>query len=108
MRKERQRAAKPLFQGSARESAPRLQRRNGGPSWNEWNRHRSLRRRPHAGFEHDARTATASAAAKQDAAQEKLDDALERGLEDTFPGSDPVSVIQPPPSAYDKHEAQKR
>jgi hypothetical protein len=40
--------------------------------------------------------------------QEKLDDALERGLEDTFPGSDPVSVIQPPPSTYDRHETQKR
>ena len=38
----------------------------------------------------------------------KLDDALERGLEDTFPGSDPVSVTQPPPSARDKEEAKKR
>jgi len=38
----------------------------------------------------------------------KLDDALERGLEDTFPGSDAVSVIQPPPSARDKEEAKKR
>jgi len=38
----------------------------------------------------------------------KLDDALERGLEDTFPGSDPVSVTQPPPSARDKKEAKKR
>ncbi|HYA06487.1 MAG TPA: hypothetical protein VEF90_11390 [Xanthobacteraceae bacterium] len=38
----------------------------------------------------------------------KLDDALERGLEDTFPGSDPVSVTQPPPSARDKAEAKKR
>jgi len=37
---------------------------------------------------------------------ERLDDALERGLEDTFPASDPVSVIQPPPSAQDKHETQ--
>ena len=37
---------------------------------------------------------------------ERLDDALERGLEDTFPGSDPVSVVQPPPSARDKHEVQ--
>jgi len=26
---------------------------------------------------------------------EKLDDALERGLEETFPASDPVSVVQP-------------
>ena len=39
---------------------------------------------------------------------EKLDDALERGLEETFPASDPVSVVQPPPSARDKHEVQQR
>ncbi len=39
---------------------------------------------------------------------EKLDDALERGLEETFPASDPVSVVQPPPSARDKYEVQKR
>jgi hypothetical protein len=39
---------------------------------------------------------------------EKLDDALERGLEDTFPASDPVSVVQPPPSAHDKHEVRNR
>jgi hypothetical protein len=31
-----------------------------------------------------------------------LDAALERGLEDTFPCSDPVSVTQPAPSACDK------
>ena len=37
----------------------------------------------------------------------KLDDALERGLEETFPASDPVSVVQPPPSARDKHEVRK-
>ena len=35
---------------------------------------------------------------------EKLDDALERGLEETFPASDPVSVVQPPPSPRDKRE----
>jgi hypothetical protein len=39
---------------------------------------------------------------------ERLDDALERGLEETFPASDPVSVVQPPPSARDKHEVRKR
>lgn len=39
---------------------------------------------------------------------ERLDDALERGLEETFPASDPVSVVQPPPSARDKHEVQQR
>jgi hypothetical protein len=32
-----------------------------------------------------------------------LDEALDTGLEDTFPGSDPVAVTQPPPSARDKH-----
>jgi hypothetical protein len=31
-----------------------------------------------------------------------LDEALDRGLEDTFPASDPVSVTQPAPSACDK------
>ena len=39
---------------------------------------------------------------------EKLDDALERGLEESFPASDPVSVVQPPPSSRDKNEARKR
>jgi hypothetical protein len=38
----------------------------------------------------------------------RLDEALERGLEDTFPASDPVSVTQPPPSARDKNEAKSR
>ena len=33
----------------------------------------------------------------------KLDDALEEGLEETFPGSDPVNVVQPPPSKEDHH-----
>jgi hypothetical protein len=40
--------------------------------------------------------------------RKQLDEELEQGLEDTFPGSDPVSVVQPPPSARDKHEVQKR
>jgi hypothetical protein len=34
--------------------------------------------------------------------KEELDDMLERGLEDTFPGSDPVAATQPPHSARDK------
>jgi hypothetical protein len=34
--------------------------------------------------------------------KKRLDDALDRGLEDSFPGSDPVSVTQPPPSPYDR------
>jgi hypothetical protein len=40
---------------------------------------------------------------EQEASQKKkLDEALDVGLEDSFPGSDPVSVTQPPPSPYDK------
>ena len=40
---------------------------------------------------------------EEDATQKKkLDDALEVGLEETFPGSDPVSVTQPPHSSHDK------
>jgi hypothetical protein len=34
--------------------------------------------------------------------KKRLDDALERGLEDSFPGSDPVSVTQPPSNPYDR------
>jgi hypothetical protein len=30
---------------------------------------------------------------------------LEKGLEDTFPASDPVSVTQPPPSVHDKKKS---
>jgi len=33
----------------------------------------------------------------------KLDQALEEGLEETFPGSDPVNVIQPAPSKGDHY-----
>jgi hypothetical protein len=32
-----------------------------------------------------------------------LEEALEEGLEETFPGSDPVSVTQPAPSRADGH-----
>ena len=34
----------------------------------------------------------------------RLDEALDKGLEDSFPGSDPVSVTQPPPTTEDKEE----
>jgi hypothetical protein len=32
-----------------------------------------------------------------------LDDALDEGLRETFPASDPVNVTQPPPSKGDRH-----
>jgi hypothetical protein len=42
---------------------------------------------------------------KPDDAEEKhrLDEALEEGLEETFPASDPVNVTQPAPSRPDGH-----
>jgi hypothetical protein len=39
--------------------------------------------------------------------KERLDEALEEGLEETFPGSDPVNVIQPAPSKADHHLKRK-
>ena len=33
----------------------------------------------------------------------RLEQALAEGLEETFPGSDPVNVTQPPPSKADHH-----
>ena len=37
----------------------------------------------------------------------RLDQALEEGLEETFPGSDPVNVTQPAPSKQDHHIKRK-
>jgi hypothetical protein len=36
--------------------------------------------------------------------KKRLDEALEVGLEETFPGSDPVSVTQPPHSPHDRRK----
>jgi hypothetical protein len=44
----------------------------------------------------------AASAAEKQAKKRRLDDALEEGLEETFPGSDPVSVTQPAPSKGDR------
>ncbi|MBR0798395.1 hypothetical protein JQ615_23695 [Bradyrhizobium jicamae] len=41
------------------------------------------------------------------AEKRRLDDALEEGLEETFPGSDPVNVTQPAPSKGDRHVRRK-
>lgn len=50
-----------------------------------------------------AETTVEAESAKQEASEKrKLDEALEEGLEETFPGSDPVNVIQPPPSKGDR------
>jgi hypothetical protein len=36
--------------------------------------------------------------------KKKLDEALDLGLEETFPASDPVSVTQPPHSSHDRRK----
>ena len=41
------------------------------------------------------------------AEKRRLDAALEEGLEETFPGSDPVNVTQPAPSPGDRHICRK-
>jgi hypothetical protein len=43
----------------------------------------------------------------KDTEKRRLDQALEEGLEETFPGSDPVNVTQPPPSKQDHHIKRK-
>jgi hypothetical protein len=69
----------------------------------ELNKNRSLRP-DHADFQRDETDRDKKRHREQDASRkEKLDDALERGLEDSFPGSDPVSVTQPPSNPHDKH-----
>ena len=42
-----------------------------------------------------------------DSEKRRLDAALEEGLEETFPGSDPVNVTQPPPSKADRNVKRK-
>jgi hypothetical protein len=37
----------------------------------------------------------------EDSEKRRLDSALEEGLEETFPASDPVNITQPPPSKQD-------
>jgi hypothetical protein len=45
--------------------------------------------------------------AEKGADKRRLDQALEEGLEETFPGSDPVNVTQPAPSKADHHIKRK-
>jgi hypothetical protein len=39
------------------------------------------------------------------ARRRRLEQSLEEGLEGTFPASDPINVVQPPPSVLDFKEA---
>jgi hypothetical protein len=74
----------------------------------QWTKNR-FRQIAYAGFEDTGRAEQEARRrekeqkqAKDAKVQAELDEALDLGLEDSFPGSDPVSVTQPPPSAYDK------
>lgn len=40
--------------------------------------------------------------------RDALERALEQGLEESFPGSDPVNVTQPPKSKLDRKPQEKR
>lgn len=40
---------------------------------------------------------------KAEAGQSKLDKKLDEALEESFPGSDPVNLVQPPKSPKEKH-----
>jgi hypothetical protein len=42
-----------------------------------------------------------------DERRRRLERSLEQGLEDSFPGSDAINVVQPPPSALDRRKKQK-
>jgi hypothetical protein len=70
----------------------------------EWNKNRSLRpdRTELAPHMEDESAKRRERAAKR---KQALDEQLDQGLEDTFPGSDPVAVTQPPHSARDKRRS---
>jgi hypothetical protein len=53
---------------------------------------------------HDSHGAEETKTARAEKRKKSLDDKLEQGLEETFPGSDPVSITQPPPTARDKRD----
>jgi hypothetical protein len=39
--------------------------------------------------------------------RQRLDKSLELGLEETFPASDAVSIVQPPPTACDRRKTAR-
>ena len=45
---------------------------------------------------------------EDDNLRQRLEKSLEEGLEDTFPASDPINVVQPPPKATDKGGGRRR
>jgi hypothetical protein len=43
----------------------------------------------------------------KEAEKRRLEEALEEGLEETFPGSDPVSITQPSPEKTGEHAKRR-
>jgi hypothetical protein len=41
---------------------------------------------------------------RDEANKRRLERSLEQGLEDSFPASDPISVVQPPPTVGDRRK----
>ena len=77
------------------------------PAWQETRMMDELNKnRPHRPGQAELTPSTDDEAAKRREREakrkEKLDEQLDTGLEETFPGSDPVAVTQPPHSTYDK------
>ena len=50
----------------------------------------------------DRHSKPASKPPRESAEKRRLDEALDEGLEETFPASDPVNVTQPAPSKGDR------
>lgn len=67
----------------------------------EWNRNGPLRA-DRGDVAKDQRDPATKRRERQERRKEELDDCLDRGLEETFPASDPVAITQPPHSARDK------
>jgi hypothetical protein len=72
-----------------------------GRTMDEWNRNRPVRPE-HTDFRPDAVERERKRRERDERRKKSLDDRLDLGLEETFPGSDPVAVTQPPASPYDK------
>ncbi len=70
----------------------------------EWTSYRPLQA-DRGNVVRDDRDPAARRRERQDRRKEELDEALDRGLEETFPGSDPVAITQPPHSARDKRSS---
>ena len=67
----------------------------------EWNRSQTLLA-DRGGIALDEADPAARRRERLERRKEELDKTLDRGLEETFPASDPVAIVQPPHSARDK------